>query len=158
MEHVRKMIFIPEESINNLHQHFSSEKTGYHVNTWHTYIATRQRNEWNYKFDINSRWSWKICNVLTSIGAFYVLWKKWWYKKVSSECVNTPGDTDKVTRVNRDEDTNEENSNESIIHCVPQKFKFKAKMLLQRLHDFGDITWDDRGKITIDGSTAKVEI
>ena len=31
----------------------------------------------------------------------------------------------------------------------------KAKMLLQRLHDFGDITWDNRGKITIDGSAAK---
>ena len=28
-------------------------------------------------------------------------------------------------------------------------------MLLQRLHDFGDITWDDRGKI--DGSTVKGE-
>ena len=28
-------------------------------------------------------------------------------------------------------------------------------MLLQRLHDFGDITWDNRGKITIDGSAVK---
>ena len=28
-------------------------------------------------------------------------------------------------------------------------------MLLQRLHDFGNITWDNRGKITIDGSAVK---
>ena len=71
--------------------------------------------------------------------------------------VNTLGDINEVSKVNNDEDTNEENSkvDESIINCVPQKFQFKAIMLLQRLHDFGDITWDNRGKITIDGSAVK---
>ena len=68
--------------------------------------------------------------------------------------VNTLGDINEVSKVNNDEDTNEENSkvHESIINCVPQKIQFEAKMLLQRLHDFGDVTWDNRGKITIDGS------
>ena len=61
--------------------------------------------------------------------------------------VNTPGDID--------EDTKEENSNESIINCVSQKFQFKAKKLLQRFYDFGDVTRDDRGKITIDVSVVK---
>ena len=68
--------------------------------------------------------------------------------------VNTLGDIMEVSRVNNDDDTNEENSkvDVSIINCVPQKFQFKDKMLLQRLHDFGDITWDNRGKITTDVS------
>ena len=38
--------------------------------------------------------------------------------------VNTLGDINEVSKVNNDEDTNEENSkvDESIINCVPQKF------------------------------------
>ena len=56
--------------------------------------------------------------------------------------VNTLGDINEVSKVNNEEDTNEENSkvDESIINCVPQKFQFKAKMLLQQLHDFGIVT------------------
>ena len=71
--------------------------------------------------------------------------------------VHAFGDINEVSKVNNDEDTNEENSkvDESIINCVPQKFQFNAKMLLQRLHDFGDVIWDNRGKITIDGSAIK---
>ena len=65
---------------------------------------------------------------------------------------NTPED---MNEVNNYEDTNEENSNESIINCIPQSFQFKAQNLLQRLSVFGDVTWDDCGKVTIDGSVVK---
>ena len=78
-------------------------------------------------------------------------------KKFQVSGVNSHGDINEVSKVNNDEDTNEENNkvDESIINCIPQMFQFKAKMLLQRLHNFGDVTWDNRGKITIDGSAVK---
>ena len=51
--------------------------------------------------------------------------------QVSGVNKNTLGNINEVSRVNNDEDTNEENSkvDESIINCLPQKFQFKAKML-----------------------------
>ena len=88
----------------------------------------------------------------------FMYYKKYYdTKKIHVSGVNTPGDINEVNRVNNDEDTYEENCNESIVNRVPQKLQFKAKMLLQRLHDFGDVTWDDRGKNTIDSSTVEGE-
>lgn len=42
---------------------------------------------------------------------------------------------------------------DEIIESVPKNIKRKAKLLLQRLEDSDDITWDRRGEVTIKGQT-----
>ena len=152
IEHARKTILIPEESINNLSR---------------DNVANMQTPG-----TPTSRLDKEMCKIINSTSiqddrekyAMYqqalesfMYYKKMMIQKFQVSGVNTLGDINEVSKVNNDEDTNEENSkvDESIINYVPQKFQFKAKMLLQRLHDFDDVTWDNRGKITIDGSAAK---
>lgn len=42
---------------------------------------------------------------------------------------------------------------DEIVESVPAMFKRKARLLLQRLVDSEDITWDRRGEVTIKGKT-----
>ena len=153
MEHARKMILIPEESINNLSRD--------NVATMQTPGTPTSRLDKEMSKIINST---SIQDDREKYAMYQQALERFMYykknddtKKFQVSGVNALGDINEVSKVNNDEDTNEENSkvDESIINCVPEKFQLKAKMLLQRLHDFGDVTWDNRGKITIDGSTVK---
>ena len=153
MEHARKMILIPEESINNLSR--DNVATMQRPGTPASQLDKEMSKIINSTSIQDDRE--KYAMYQHALERFMYYKKNDDTKKFQVSGVNALGDINEVSKVNNDEDTNEENSkvDESIINCVPQKFQFKAKMLLQRLHDFGDVTWDNRGKITIDVSVVK---
>ena len=149
MEHAKRMILIPEDSID---KHLSIKNRLHTVQTPGTAIS-RLDEEMS-----------KIMNSPTihddneKYKMYQQALQRFIYYNNNKERVDSKEFQREILNNEIVEDEKkpilDKNIN-NIISTIPTKLQFKAEQILQRLSNYNGITWDDRGIVSIDGSVVK---
>ena len=156
MEHAKKMILVPQEYINEVKK---TKKHTQNVATVQTPGTETSRLDKEMFQILNTpaedeRKKWSLYQQV--LQRYLHLKKKKKKKKSSSD-----DDDDDDDENDDDEEEEEEekvaeiegeNPDTTIIESVPMKFRNSATKIIKRLRKVGNVVWDERGQVTIDGA------
>ena len=142
MEHARKMVLIPRDSLERIGQ-----------------LQRLQTESVQTPGIASSRLDVEMSKILNGTDDDREKWAK--YQQVLSRYLQLKNtERPAIPQPKKEEDETDtaavasDNSmlDRSILLTVPNKFRSKAKNLVSRLRNAGNVTWDTRGDVLIDGA------
>lgn len=156
MEHARKMILLPQESVDRLQGLMVSQdpKTVQTPGTPMTRLDEEMSNILTSTSCKNDSAKWALYNQ--------ALQRYLTVKDIGNEDKekfnpreDSGTDQDGDSRESKLEQQMVKDIDTSIVETVPRKWRLKATQLLKRLRMTGEVTWDKRGSVQIDGNTVQ---
>ena len=163
MEHARKMILLPEESVQRLRSMFTSHglKSVQTPGTTTSRLDAEMNDILNSPSNADDREKWSRYNQ--------VLQRYLHFKGASNENKKKADDSAKLhDKTIRNEDKEEEEDDEdvaeeerkreeevrtdlAVVASVPERYQSRASRLVNFLRVVGNVEWDDSGEVTIGG-------